>query len=203
MSLWIDAVLTANGLALQSKLLSGTPFVITKITGGSGKVDTALLPEQTAVSNEKQTFSIQGVSYSKDKKSAVIGALLANGAVTTGYSLTQVGIFANDPDEGEILYAILQSEDAGETIPAASDKTYSLQFDVTLNFSNATVVNVTIDPAGLVTKDTIDSLMSVEVVPYGETRPIEYRRENTFYFVITGSQTIVISDNMAIKEGGA
>ena len=203
MSLWTDAILTTKGLNLQAKLLSsGEPFEITKVTGGSGKVEVDQLPEQTAVSQKKQTLTIQKVSYSEDKKSAVMSVLLSNIGLATGYSLAQVGIYANDPDEGEILYAIMQANDDGETIPAASEKTYSVQFDITLHFDNAATVNVTIDPAGLVTFDAISDLMGVEVVPYGTTKPIEDRRENTFYFMITKSSTIVISDNLAIKEAG-
>lgn len=59
------------------------------------------------------------LTYPEEGKCAV-KIVLDNEAILTGFTAKQVGIYANDPDEGEILYFI--SQDAtGTEIPSMAD----------------------------------------------------------------------------------
>ena len=63
MSIWSNTTVTEKGYALQAKLLSTNPLVITKVVAGSGRVPAGQLIKQTTVSEEKQTLSVEALSY--------------------------------------------------------------------------------------------------------------------------------------------
>ena len=115
MASWSNATITAKGYALQAKLLSTDALVITRVVAGSGRVTAGQLVNQTTVSGEKQNLSVESLSYDS-KGNAIIKTSLNNKGLTSGYTCHQIGIYASDPDEGEILYAIAQEASAGEDI---------------------------------------------------------------------------------------
>lgn len=118
MNIWANAVITKKGLALQAKLTQGHTLDITRAVTGTGYVAPALLQNQTAVTGIKQSLTARQVSYPEEGKCAM-PLMLTNEGLTAGYTARQVGIYATDPDEGEILYFIAQSarEDKGTEVP--------------------------------------------------------------------------------------
>lgn len=159
MSIWSNTTVTEKGYALQAKLLSTKPLVITKVVAGSGRVPAGQLIKQTAVSEEKQTLSVEALSYDANGN-AIIKVSLNNKNLTSGYTCNQVGIYASDPDEGEILYAISQEASSGEDIPSITEQPngYFCSWVFTLTFSNSSSISVTIDPANALTKGSADML---------------------------------------------
>lgn len=149
MHIWANAAMTTKGLALQAKLLSGTKLTITKAVTGSGTIDASLLKDQTAVTNEKQTLSFRKVTYPSSGKCAV-PVYLTNDKLTTGYTAMQVGIYAMDPDEGEILFFICQAETGtGTVVPSAYENPgFSAEWTFYFQYGQADGVTVTVDPAG-------------------------------------------------------
>ena len=108
---------TKKGLALMAKLHVGAEFSITRILSGAGKVDTAELENLTGVCEPKQTLLLDDCLM-LDRGVARLDVLVSNRELTESYPLNQVGIYAQDPDEGEILYLILQETLAADVIPA-------------------------------------------------------------------------------------
>lgn len=158
MNIWENAVITNKGLALLAKLVSGTSLTITKAQTGSGYVTPGLLQSQTAVSSPKQTMSFRPVSYPEEGKVRV-PAFLTNDDLETGYTAMQVGFFAQDPDEGEILYFIAQAESGtGTTIPSESEMPgYSAEWDFYFQFGRADSVTVTVDPTNAVSYNELQA----------------------------------------------
>lgn len=158
MATWTNATVTEKGYALQAKLLSTDKLEITRVVTGSGRATAGQLVNQTAVSDIKQTLSVESLTYD-DKGNANLRVLLSNRELTTSYVCNQIGIYANDPDEGEILYAIAQEAVAGQPIPSIVEQPYGYDcgWQFTLTFSNSENVSVTIDPANTLTVEAGDA----------------------------------------------
>lgn len=157
-NIWENSVITNKGIALQAKILSGESITITSVKTGAGSVDVVDLRSQTAVSDIKQTANVQGITSSDG--TAVVHVLLTNDNLTEEYNLRQVGFYATDPDEGEILYAIAQNTEA-RMIPTYADMPgYSLLWNFHFSFSNDVNMTATIDPAGYVTLSVFESALS-------------------------------------------
>lgn len=144
MSNWGKPVLTKQGLKLQAKVDAGNAMQLTKCRLGSGMIDSGQqLEDLTELVAPVQTLPIASVTYSDDSHACIISAVTDNSAVTTGYYLREFGIYAKDPDDGEILYAVA-SDSEPDFIPAKGTSTViSQEIGVALTFANA--ANVTAD----------------------------------------------------------
>lgn len=115
MAIFTQGVLTKKGQALIAKCeTSGDGITITKVRTGSG-VHTDVSPEALeqceALIHPEQQFGISDLSTVEGNDSvAVITAVLNNRGLTQLYYLNELGVYANDPDEGEILYLLLVTE---------------------------------------------------------------------------------------------
>lgn len=162
MNIWENAVITTKGLALQAKLISGTNLNITRAVTGAGYVNPTLLPSQTAVTTPKQTLAFRTISYPAAGKAAV-PVYLTNDGITTGYTATQVGFYATDPDEGEILYFIAQANSGtGTVVPSASEMPgFSAEWTFYFQYGQADGVTVIVDPSNTVTQAEVQTMISV------------------------------------------
>ena len=156
MTNWTTTV-TNKGIALQSKQVRGATLSFTRVVGGSGSVSLVVLKEQTEVSNIKQTISIESIRVLDAKYTITV--LLSNSNSNSGYNLSQIGFYATDPDEGEILFAIAQA-DTPEFIPSKDEaEGFCLEFAFTFQNSNNSTIEITPDPAGYMTREGVDDVV--------------------------------------------
>lgn len=158
------AVITNKGFALLAKLPQGNTLKITSAKSGSGAVDATLLEEQTSLTTQKQTFTIENVSFPEERKCSLILSL-TNEGLTSGYPLSQIGIYAQDPDEGEVLFSIFQAAD-GESVNIPSETVlpgYNLEWNYNLVFDNADIVSVDVNPANTVSRSAMEAYVSGEI----------------------------------------
>lgn len=168
MNTWANAVITDKGLALQSKLTQGNSLNITRAVTGAGYVTPGLLTKQVDVSSPKQTLKFRPVSYPEAGKCAITMEL-TNNEVQTGYTALQVGVFAEDPDDGEILYFIAQAADknGGTNVPSATEMPgYSAEWTFYFQYGQADTVNVTVDPANTITRTQAQQMLNESLVDY-------------------------------------
>ena len=171
MNIWENAVITDKGLSLQAKLTQGNTLNLTRAAAGSGYVAAGLLQKQTAVSGEKQNLRFKTLSFPETGKCAVPVAL-TNDGLATGYKATQVGVYAEDPDEGEILYFIAQAADqaSGTTIPSETEMPgYSAEWTFYFQYGHANGVNVTVDPSYTVSRQEMETYIDDEIVRITES----------------------------------
>lgn len=152
-----SGVYTIKGLNLLAKLTQGSTLEITRAVTGTGIVDTELLTTQTAVTGEKQTMNFQPATY-PEPGTCKLPIFITNDGVGAGYTAHQIGLYANDPDDGEILYFIAQSTN-GTDVPSNVDVlgyvgTWSFYFQ----YGQADNVTVTVDPANAVTTDMLEEV---------------------------------------------
>lgn len=118
-------VLTNKGRALLNKVIAGEcDLTITKAATGSG--DYAENEDLTVLQGlkvQKQTFGISSFSRVEDK--ICIRFVISNYDPGSGsgleeeYRVREIGVFAEDPEEGEILYAVsIADTGKGDFIPA-------------------------------------------------------------------------------------
>lgn len=152
-TIWSNAVLTNQGTVLLAKLTQQNTLTITRASTGSGYVDPTTLQTQTNVTSPKQSLTFQTVTYPETGKCA-IPMLLTNDGLSTGYTATQVGVFATDPDDGEILLFIAQATQGdGTVIPSATDMAgFSAEWTFYLQYGQADSVTVTVDPSAAITE---------------------------------------------------
>lgn len=172
---WEEAVITTKGLALLAKLTKGNSLTLIRAEVGAGYVDPDTLKHQTAVADMRQELKFAPQSYPEEGKCAV-PVRLYNTDLSTGYQAKQVGVYAMDPDEGEILYLIAQaSADDGTDIPSAVDMpSYCAEWTFYMAYGQADGVNVTVDPAYAVTRKEVQSLIDAHAGdksnPHGVTK---------------------------------
>lgn len=164
MNIWSNAVITQQGLNLEAKLVAGTSLTFTKAQTGSGTVPVANLATQTAVTSPQQTLSFRTATYPSTGVAAV-PVYLRNDSLQTGYTATQVGIYAQDPDLGEILYFIAQANSGtGTDVPSSSEMHgYTAEWTFYLTFGQADSVTVTVDPANSVSQTQAQNLISAAI----------------------------------------
>jgi hypothetical protein len=157
----INLALTAAGQALRAKIEVGEgtlPLEITRVVTSSS-ADPDIL-NKTALTAEEQEFTITNRVTTGAR--TTISTYLNNfgnpaqgiPALATGYPLAQIGFYAEDPDEGEILYRVSQFDNPNY-VPAASERAW--EYSPTFNFitGNASTVIINIDPASSVTKQDV------------------------------------------------
>ena len=106
-----EAVLTRKGIGLLAKAQAGLAGIkLTKAASGCGSYEEGeSLVEKEALKDQKQEFPIDKLSVQNSTTVSVRFTITneqATGNLQEGYHVKEVGIFAEDPDEGEILYAL-------------------------------------------------------------------------------------------------
>lgn len=145
-----ESVLTAKGIALLAKAQAGRCTIqLTKAAAGNGSYsDGEALANRTALKAQKQTFPLNTVTV-QNQSNVYVKFIMTNkqdsGNLKNGYYVKEVGIFAKDPDEGEILYAIaIGVTDQWDYMPAYNDLLPStITVDFLTEVANATNVTIT------------------------------------------------------------
>lgn len=161
MSNWGKPVLTKQGLKLQAKVDAGNAMQLTKCRLGSGTIGSGQqLEDLTELVAPVQTLPIASVTYSDDSHSCIISAVTDNSAVTTGYYLREFGLYAKDPDDGEILYAVA-SDSEPDFIPAKGTSTViSQEIGVALTFANASNVTAAVNTSATATISYVNTYVT-------------------------------------------
>ena len=150
MATWDNVVYTTPGLNLMAKLQTGATLHITRAVGGDGHASADALPALTEIA-ATQTLTLSDPVY-KGNGRALLPVTLYNRGLTGGYILRQIGIYATDPDDGEVLMLVAQSE-TPDTIPselASPDFVANFSFHIALG--NAGRINVTYSLTDMATK---------------------------------------------------
>lgn len=149
---WNGLVLTKKGQLLQAKVGTGIVLALTKMKLGSGVLPAGTsLEDLTDLVTPEQNVGIASKEVLTDQKMCKISATITNVGLSAGYYVRELGVFANDPDDGEILYAVT-SDSAPDYLPQEGGSTaVSQEFAVYIAASNASDVNVSIDTGALAT----------------------------------------------------
>lgn len=139
------AVITNKGIALNAKAQDGRCAIqFTKASTGSGMhAASEDLAAMTALSSLKQNFSFDRKEY-QAPNTVMLRLTINNQGLMEGYRICEFGIYATDPDEGEILYSVaVPVEGHEDVLPAYAESglvTMTVENYVTV--SNAETVTI-------------------------------------------------------------
>lgn len=135
--------LTNVGQALQTKVLAGAELTFTRIALGDGKLNGQPISPLTALIHQTASVPVDTVVVINDDTCQASG-FFSNTDISTGFWWRETGIFAQDPDVGEILYGYTNAGDAGDYIPPVQDTRIEKYIYCSIAVANAETVNITI-----------------------------------------------------------
>ena len=149
---------------MQAKLHAGVTLEITRAVSGTAYVTPGLLQKQTSVAGQMQELTFKPVTYPGEERCS-LKCNLTNEGLKTGYMAMQIGVYAKDPDAGEILYFISQAEvGKGTEIPSEAEAPgYSAEWDFTVQFGQADGVTVVVDPSNTVSRADMEEYVAAEI----------------------------------------
>lgn len=137
--------LTNKGRNLQAKAQTGVELQFTRFVIGDGQLSGQNIIDLNALINPKQSLGIAKLKTMPGGK-AVVGTVISNKDLTTGFYFREIGLFAQDPTEGEILYGYANCGSTAEFIPAAGGQdVIEKTFDVVMIVGNAANVSAVLD----------------------------------------------------------
>ena len=159
MATWTNqnTVLTTAGKNLLSFAQAGDGgLAITKIVPGAGRVSDAQLKNQTAITDPKEPLAL--ISKSSDAQGTIINTQLSNTDLQASYNLNQIGVYASNPNTGEVLYLISQCvSGTADTIPLPSETPTVMNFSFHLIHGEEAVVDITVANTGLVSAEVFNA----------------------------------------------
>jgi phage-related tail fiber protein len=151
-------IITDKGHALMSKIIAGTGNVeFTKIAVSDATYQDSGLQSLTAISSIKQESLVSKVTRTNDV-AVKVESSVSNLELTTGYFLRTIGLYATDPDEGEILYAVTTASVEGYMPPYNGLTVSGAYFKLVTTVSNSENVTLEVDPAAIATIGDIQDL---------------------------------------------
>lgn len=135
--------LTNAGQALQTKVLAGATLTFTRIALGDGQLNGQPIAPLTALISQKATVEVDSVRVVNTTTAQAAG-FFSNKDISTGFWWRETGLFAQDPDNGEILYGYTNAGDAGDYIPTVEDNRVEKYIFCSTAVASATTVDITI-----------------------------------------------------------
>lgn len=135
--------LTNAGQALQTKVLAGATLTFTRIALGDGQLNGQPIAPLTALISQKATVEVDSVRVVNTSTAQVAG-FFSNADISAGFWWRETGVFAQDPDMGEILYGYTNAGDAGDYIPTVADTRIEKYIYCSIAVASATTVDITI-----------------------------------------------------------
>ena len=200
MSSFGGLILTNKGKTLQSKAQTGVQLNFTRIGAGDGNLGSQSILALNDLINEVKSLNISKLKFISGERS-VVGGTLSNQEITTGFYFREIGVFAEDPDAGEILYCYGNAGELAEYIPPGGEDVIEKTIDVDMFVGNAENVTAMIDDSLVfATKEQLDVKFD-EHLSY-ETQPIFEENEgevsidfrNKFFFVDSNDDVFYYSN---------
>jgi hypothetical protein len=161
MAQYSKLIITNAGQALMAKMIAGTGNIdFTKVCSSSAKYTENQLQSLTSLSDIKQTTLVSKVSRTNDVAIRV-EAGFSNAELKSGYYMNTLGLYATDPDKGEILYAACIETSGNCYMPAYNGITVSAAFiQLYTTVGNADSVSLEVSPGAYATIGDIQELES-------------------------------------------
>jgi hypothetical protein len=156
MATFSNLILTELGTALQAKVEAGeTTMTFNGFLLGSGLIaNAAEAATLTALKSQQMSVGISSVKRSNTDETVVkvSGYIEPDDLPESAFTLYEIGLEAEDPDHGNILYGVLfAAAGQGDNIPALGSQAYDYALNVYIAVSNSADVTIVYDGAGAAT----------------------------------------------------
>lgn len=154
MAEWSNAIMTDVGANLQAKVNAGkTKLTFTKIKVGSGVNATNPLALTDVLSSKWETTNFV---VKQEGKIVSVDTFITNNGITEAFRMSEIGLFAQDPDKGEVLYAYLTDPEPDRMPAAGGSVVVSQELTIGMVFSNTGNVSLTVNMGALVTNEQLE-----------------------------------------------
>ena len=154
MAEWSNATMTDVGADLQAKVNAGkTKLTFTKIKLGSGVNATNPLALTDVISSKWETTNFV---VKQEGKIVSVDTFITNNGITEAFRMSEIGLFARDPDKGEILYAYLTDPEPDRMPAEGGSVVVSQELTIGMVFSNTGNVSLTVNMEALVTHEQLE-----------------------------------------------
>ena len=154
MAEWSNATLTDVGADLQAKVNAGkTKLTFTKIKVGSGVNATNPLALTDVISSKWETTNFV---VKQEGKIVSVDTFITNTGIHEAFRMSEIGLFAQDPDKGEILYAYLTDPEPDRMPAEGGSVVVSQELTIGMVFSNTGNVSLTVNMGALVTHEQLE-----------------------------------------------
>ncbi len=195
-----SAVITKKGQELLAKVVAGTTKLeFTKIKVSDTKLS-GDLASMTGIGTIKQEEKVASV-VRKNGSNVTVSASFSNQTLGQGYYVRNLGLYANDPQAGEILYSISVADESTATAdympPFNGIGVSSLMVDLVTAVSNASSVKVNVDPTAGATvaqivnlQEQIDDVKSFVGYESSDVYGVEIDFPNRRFTRIAGAENL-------------
>ena len=154
MAEWSNATMTDVGADLQAKVNAGkTKLTFTKIKVGSGVNATNPLALTDVISSKWETTNFV---VKQEGKIVSVDTFITNTGIHEAFRMSEIGLFAQDPDKGEILYAYLTDPEPDRMPAEGGSVVVSQELIIGMVFSNTGNVSLTVNMGALVTHEQLE-----------------------------------------------
>ena len=154
MAEWSNATMTDVGANLQAKVNAGkTKLTFTKIKVGSGINATNPLALTDVISSKWETTNFV---VKQEGKIVSVDTFITNTGIHEAFRMSEIGLFAQDPDKGEILYAYLTDPEPDRMPAEGGSVVVSQELTIGMVFSNTGNVSLTVNMGALVTHEQLE-----------------------------------------------
>lgn len=153
MAEWSNATMTDVGAVLQAKVNAGkTKLTFTKIKVGSGVNATNPLALTDVISSKWETTNFV---VKLEGKIVSVDTVITNTGIHEAFRMSEIGLFAQDPDKGEILYAYLTDPEPDRMPAESGSVVVSQELTIGMVFSNTGNVSLTVNIGALITREQL------------------------------------------------
>lgn len=154
MAEWSNVTMTDVGADLQAKVNAGkTKLTFTKIKVGSGVNATNPLALTDVISSKWETTNFV---VKQEGKIVSVDTFITNTGIHEAFRMSEIGLFAQDPDKGEILYAYLTDPEPDRMPAEGGSVVVSQELTIGMVFSNTGNVSLTVNMGALVTHEQLE-----------------------------------------------
>lgn len=151
-----NTVITQNGMRLLSDLAGKKALHISRAVAGSDYTTPSELETMTDITHQQMEMKFSDF-VEDDNGTAYLDLYLENSSVQTGFYHQQIGIYAKDTADRDVLFLVAQA-DSPDYIPEADSPVY-ITHRIFLKFSGNSKVEVKVDFSGVVTQDVLQSAL--------------------------------------------
>lgn len=153
--------ITNLGMNLYTKIQTGSLIQFTKIQSGDGVLPGGTnIEDLTVLISPKFDVSIESFQVDTENHTVRIKGTKTNDGLLEGNFSREIGLFAIDPDIGEILYAYANAGEYPDYIPPITTGPYSKTYVINAAIGNATNVTAIVPTDIYVTKESFDLFKS-------------------------------------------
>lgn len=202
-----SAVITKQGQALLAKVIAGTTkFTFTKIKISEQPLS-GDLASLTGIGTIKQEEKVASV-VRQNEANVKVSTSFTNENLGAGYYVRNIGLYATDPQDGEILYSISVADESTATAdwmpPFNGIGVSSLLVDLVTAVSNASNVTVTVDPSAGATvaqivnlQDQIDDVRTFVGYEQDDVYGVEVDFVNKQFTRLAGAENMTAGEDFS------